>query len=329
MRSEYSRILTFVCILFALDGCNTPPAGPAATSCAPIADALVDPSFKTGFGILSGMFAPQAASSENAGDSLLLGVKVTDGQQDDIWFVRLSMLPPRPVEDTQVAADTSREFSVPFGIGAVKTGTKMTVPTNRVLIETYDHQGTPLRSSVRAIPQLPESATLLDLWRELASPAGSLFQTQAISNQSLAGMMMSLQSLGASRALRPIRDAVREEVIKQPKILGLLLRGLRFTVEADFSQSQLIRSIATADEQDGPRYQIDFPVSLTGQHMFDCRLIVGPAQGPYSLLGGALLFEASHPDKPLNRVSVRVLAAKDAGNPAGNSMPGTSVADSR
>jgi hypothetical protein len=313
MRSDYFRVLIFACVLIVLDGCAAPPSGPASTALAPIREnAPLDPSFKQGFGVLSAMFNPRPAEIDKISDWVLLGVKVTKDDHDEVWFVRLSTLPPRDSKTAQASSRFTREFSVPFGIGSVKSGTKLTTPVNRVLVETFDSEGTPLRTSIRSVPRMPEAPSVLDLWRELAWPTGSLFGDRRVANDSVASMMMTLQSLGTSGALRPIRDAARKDIIKQPKILGLLLNGLRFTVEADFSRSELVKSVDTEDDAAAPRYQIDFPVSLTGQKMFNCRLVCGPPTTPYHLLGGALLFEAVHPDKPRNRLSVRVLAAQTA-----------------
>jgi hypothetical protein len=300
------------CVLVVFDGCAAPPStGPASTALAPIRENVtLDPSFKHGFGVLSAMFNPRPVEIDKVTDWVLLGVKVTKEDQDDVWFVRLSTLPPRGIKDAK--ATFSREFSVPFGIGNVKSGTKLNKPVNRVLIETFDQEGTLLRTSTRSVPQMSDSPSLLDLWRELAWPTGSLFGERTLANDSVASMMMTLQALGTSGALRPIREAARKDIIKQPKILGLLLNGLRFTVEADFSRSELVKSINSSDDTIAPRYQIDFPVSLTGQRMFNCRLVCGPPTAPYHLLGGTLLFEAVHPDKPRNRLSVRVLAAQNA-----------------
>ena len=312
MRTEYFRVLILACIMIVLDGCTVRPNGPASTALAPIREsAPLDPSFTHGFGVLSAMFNPRPTDVDNVSDWVLLGVKVTRESQDEVWFVRLSTVPPRQPKGGQKISLT-REFSVPFGIGSVKSGTKLTMPVNRVLIETFDREGTLLRTSYRSVPQMPEAPSVLDLWRELAWPSGTLFGDRTVENDSVASMMMTLQALGTSGALRPIREAARKDIIKQPKILGLLLNGLRFTVEADFSRSELVKSICTSDDSVAPRYQIDFPVSLTGQRMFNCRLVCGPPTSPYHLLGGALLFEAVHPDNPQNRLSVRVLAAQNA-----------------
>lgn len=322
MHSDYFRVLILACVVVILDGCVTPPSRPASTAlCAIAENASIDPSFTHGFDVLSAMLNPRANSSNEISDWLLLGVKVTKADAHDVWFVRLSMLPSKLI-DEQTNKPYTREFSVPFGIGQIKSGTKLTTEVNRVLVETFDHQGTPLRSSVRVVPQLPGNPSLLDLWRELAWPSGSLFDEKAAPDNAVAGMMMSLQCLGTARALRPIRDAVKDDVFKKPKILGLLLNGLRFSVEADFSQSELVKSVPAEGSEGSPRYQIDFPVALTGQRMFNCRLICGAPVAPYSMLGGTLLFEAAHPDKPTNRLSVRVLAAQ-------SSKPAQTLASSR
>ena len=310
MRSEYWRILSSVCILLALHGCATPPSGPSSAAFGPPSDS-VDPSFTLGFGNLTAMFSPQSGN-EDIEDWLLLGVKVAHDDENEVWFVRLSQLADDDVAGAppENAELSSREFSIPFGLGAVKTGSKFNAPAARILIETFDREGAALRSSIRSVPRQWPGASLLDLWTELSSPAGSLFGEQGVGANNIAGMMMTLQTLGGSRALRPIRDAVREQVVKQPKILGLLLNGFRICVEADFSQSELVRSLRTVDGPASPRYQIDFPLLLTGQRLFDCRVVVGPPAKPYNLLGGTLLFEAAHPDKPQNRLTVRVLAAQ-------------------
>ena len=70
--------------------------------------------------------------------------------------------------------------------------------------------------------------------------------------------------MGTSRAVRPIRDAVRLDVIKKPKILGLLLNGLRLTVEANPSNGSLVEAPWSNDAALAPRREYQFPVCLTG-----------------------------------------------------------------
>jgi hypothetical protein len=260
-----------------------------------------------GLGLLSGLDQPQRSGNWQPEDWVLLGVKVShEGIEDEVWFVRLSTLPERS-PDGSLEERILQNFSVPFGVGVIKTNAKFTAPVERILIETFDHEGVPLRTSVRSIPYVEPAASLMDIW---ALPRDK----PAVTRDSVAGMMMMLQTMSVSRAVRPIREAVRLDIIKRPKIIGLLLSGLRFTLEADFSQRATIRAPWGSETALTPRQEVTFPLSLTGQKLLDCRMVVGPAERPYNLIGGAMLFEAVHPDKPDNRLTVRVLAAKRAGS---------------
>jgi len=242
---------------------------------------------------------------------MLLGIKVQSDQPADnsVWFVRLSTLAPKA--DQPIKTD---EFKVPLGVGNVKTGTSFRAPLGRILLETYDCDGNMLRSSVRTVPQFQPNASLLDLWRTFAASNPTEDVTSAstgVTRETVAALLTTIQGMGCSRAIAPIRLAVRAaDVVKKPTVLDVLLNGLRLNLEAEPSDGEVVKMPWSLDAALCPRRETQFPVLLAGQKLFDCRMVVGPANPPYNLLGGVLLFEAVHPDKPSNRLTIRVLAAK-------------------
>jgi hypothetical protein len=78
-----------------------------------------------------------------------------------------------------------------------------------------------------------------------------------------------------------------------------------------------------------PRQEAQFPVSIAGQKVFDCRVVVGPPNPPYNLLGGVLLFEAVHPEDTTRRLTIRVLAAMRMGKEEGDQHRQTPAAVTR
>ena len=323
MGSKYFRLLRFAACLL-LTGCSNfnITRNPAAFAPTVQLATIDDPSFTAGKNILTGFDEPRGDVAWRADDWVLLGVKVTHPDETSVWFVRLSTLPDKADQPTPPGG---REFTVPFAVGNVRSGAKFTAPTARVLIETFDREGTLLRSSVRSVPQMNRSANLFDVLMEMrAQIASDSAQDQDVprmSNDNLAGLMVMLQSMGCSRAIAPIREAVRRDVVRTPTVLGILLGGLRLKVEADITETELVGSPWSSDAALAPRREAQFPVAISGQKLFDCRMVVGPSNPPYNLLGGALLFEAAHPEKPDNRLTVRVLAAKCMSGAERQSLP--------
>jgi hypothetical protein len=313
MRAFYCGFLTLLSLVH-LTSCGSVPAGRAAKFAAIDEAPFLDPSFKPGAAILYGFDQPDTRNTWEADDWMLLGVKVSRGTESDVWFVRLSTLCEPSARESGPVFEGDREFAVPFGVGSVKTGTKFHARPCKVLIELYDRDGQFMRSSVRIVPQYRPTATLLDVWNMLHNQAGHRGAAEDAGEGTdaggTAGLMAMLHTLGSARSLRPIRDVVRQDVIKPPSIIGLLLAGLKLNLQADVSDCEVVTSPWSTDAELSPRQMARFPVAIDGQKLFDCRLIVGPPNPPYQLTAGVLMFEAVHPQKSDHRFTLRVLAAK-------------------
>ncbi|MCI0677371.1 MAG: hypothetical protein L0Y42_16545 [Phycisphaerales bacterium] len=248
---------------------------------------------------------------------MLLGVKVVANDADDeVWFVRLSTL-----EDSKSRQGVSvRKFKLPFGIGPLSPGMSFTSPVGRVLVEIYDQQGTLLRSSVRLVPLGFPNASILDSCTRSDFQESTTVEGQPqVNRQSIASLMATLQTLGTARALFPIRASVRDhDIFKKPSVLSVLLAGLQVHLQAHIVESEMVKSPWSLEAALIPRQEAQFPVSIAGQKVFDCRVVVGPPNPPYNLLGGVLLFEAVHPENTAKRLTIRVLAAKRMGKDEGN-----------
>jgi hypothetical protein len=87
-------------------------------------------------------------------------------------------------------------------------------------------------------------------------------------------------------------------------------------VDAAFSDSRRLQIPWSDTLNLAPIHIVEAPVFAAGQHMMNCRMVVGPNGAPYHLTAGVLLFEGTHPDKPGNKLTVRVLAAQRASGSA-------------
>ena len=307
MRLKYCGILGV--LAFQLASCTLQPTGLQPGSFSDQKPAFeMDPIFQPGMLALATVAKTQYQSTWKPEDTVLLGVKVAHEDENDVWFVRLSTLVP---ESTGNKSQRSKEFSVPFGMGSLKTGAKFAAPTAKLLVETFDQKGKLLRSSLRTVPNLRSSCTVMDVLYGKSRPgpraAGS---DESISRDGMASMLTMIQLMGGSRALLPIRESVRDQIVQRPSLLRVLLNGLRLNVETRIDRCELVQTPWSTDAALAPRQDATFPVVLAGQRLFDCRVIVGPPQAPYNLTGGTLFFEAVHPEKPANRLSVWVLAAQ-------------------
>lgn len=276
--------------------------------------AEVDPSFQPGIEFLAGLDNAPAGDSWQPDDWILLGLKLSHDDQQSVWFVRISTLPPKTDAEGHPLPARVREFCMPFGLGSIKPRTRFASLVGRICIETYAHDGEFMQSSVRLIPQASRDASLMDLCQDLQSKSADADSNAppapAESIKSMAVLAVTLQTIGLCGALEPIREAVREQVLKLPNVIDVILAGLRVRLETHMSPSEVLFMPWLGGGTLGPCEQSRFPVCLAGQPVFDCRLICGPTAPPYHLTAGMLLFEAVHPDKPRNRLTVRVLAAK-------------------
>jgi len=311
MTLEY-RGIPILCMLL-LAGCGIAPSGSQLRAFAPAAETVeVDPSFRPGMEVLCAWDSGSRALAPDAEDSLLLGVKVASEESDQVWFIRLTTLAPNQ-EDGDNDAPTTKEFSVPFGIGGVKTGCKFTCPINRLLVETYDDHGVLLRSSIRNVPKFTSSLTMLDVLGSVSSDDQPSSAANAQATEDLARVMTLMQLTGGSRALFPIREAIRDHVISRPSIIGLMLAAFRLKVEAPMDSPENAANaamMATTGKRDAR-----FPVLLSGQRLFDCRVVVGPTAPPYNMTAGALLMEAVHPENAKKRLTICVLAGRHGAAP--------------
>jgi len=299
----YARIL-ITAFLLVLAACSAPPLVLNIESGLrePADVATLDPCFRFGLGILSGFDPPAPETEWEAHDWTLLGVKVTRGTQTDVCFVRLTTLPDETDGFGRTLPTEFRNFVAPLGMGDTKRGQKFKLPVGRVLIKCYNQQGQLTGTSVRMVPR--------------SSPGDSLLETCAMqpADDDVSGGLLGLTSIvspiGASGALKPLRELIKRDVVKQPSMIGLLLGGLRLNLRAEVRAKATIDAAWCDEAPLTPRRQLEFPLQIGGQTMLNCRAIVGPADPPYNLTGGILQFEASNPDHPQNRITVRVLAAK-------------------
>lgn len=318
MTLDYRHFWSVFTLLLA--GCAMPATGPlkASFESASPSEALpIDPTFEPAMNAIV-EDQPRTGGMWETDDWILLGVKVTHEKGQDVWLVRLTTLKP---EDPAMIPD-AREFIVPYGIGPVKTASKFNAPIGKILVESFDHLGEPLRSSVRTIPHLQPQSTLLDLLASTsephAIPTAVPLATQpnaqptagpAPSRDDMMHAITMIELMSGARALVPIRDSIRDHVIHKPSIVAVVMNGFRLNLEArierhhSFHLSHISPAIVKSEEA-------RFPLYLAGHRLFDCRVIAGPTDTPFHLIAGALMVEAVNPEKPNNRLTVCVLAAK-------------------
>jgi len=313
----YSRVL-ITAFLLVLAACSAPPMGSNPESAFRESPdlAAIDPCFRFGLGILSGFDAPISDTDWEPHNWMLLGIKVTHGEQTNVWFVRLTTLAEEFDERGRELPPQFRNFVAPVAMGDVKRGEKFRVPVGRVLIKCYDQHCRLLGTSIRVVPQCPPGESLLDTCAMLeaddllAALDGAADQRKHDVSGGFLGISSMISPIGASEAMKPVLVVAKRDVVRQPSLLGLLIGGLQLKLNAPLRSSATLESPWSTDTPMTPRRQIEFPLQLGGQTMLSCRAIVGPDDPPYNLTGGILQFEAAHPEHPNQRMTVRVLAAK-------------------
>lgn len=321
MPHPFRSILGRVAILMTVFCCLTACAPPQKSSDRLFLSsdfAAPDPSFRRSDRLLTDFQATQSEADFTRGDWVLLGVKIShreaEGVADDVWFVRLSTLTPsEAATDAKKASEKERSFVTPFNVGPIKAGRKHAAEPQRVCVEVYDRDGDLLRSSIRTTPKFASTFNLLDVCRLLqpvdeSAPAAPV--ALAGSPDDLAGMLLTLRAEVCCGATESIRQSMRDHVVRAPTLVEVVLNALRLSVQTNITEAGMVMPPWSLEGGLAPAYQCRFPVCFAGQKLFDCRMIAGPALPPFQLTGGMLLAEAVHPDKPDNRMMIRILAAR-------------------
>jgi hypothetical protein len=308
-------ILTGICLILiglSAGGCVSKRAEPDFGAVNDLAE--FDPSFQPGIDHLADLDCTQTSEFWKPEDWILLGLKLTHDDQQSVWFVRISTLPPKTDANGVPLPMRAREFYIPIGMGSIKPRTRFSTAVGRICIETFAQDGTFLQSSVRLAPRPAQLASLMEFCEDLQpvsdEPGVKAAPASPEMIKSMATLAVTLQIIGSCGALEPIREAVREQVLNVPDLLDLILSGLKLKLETHMSPTEMLFMPWLAGGTLGPCEQSRFPVCLAGQTVFNCRMVSGSMVSPYHLTGGMLLLEAVHPDKPQNRLTVRVLAAK-------------------
>lgn len=332
---KWTRRLAVVAWCLCLVECSAPQPAPIHSAFEGVPPMLqIDPQFRAGLDRLTtaqGWPLVTAAASPSASaadlDWLLLGVKTQVNGETRVWFVRVAeVIDPLEAEGGRPLRHRRFEYSIPFGVGAIKAGSDFAIRCRRVLIETYDEHGVfqsswsrlspvvfPESTLFRALSTLPTVGPLSVRDDEQASIEAerllTVEATQALRDESLYGMVAALQAVGTTPPVTPIRDLVKGHVVETPSVLSLLFSGLRPTLQTTLTTAQPLDFPWVFGRVNVPCYEADFATYLAGARFFDCRVIAGPSVPPCDLLGGLLVIEVAHPHKPANRLTVRVLAS--------------------
>jgi hypothetical protein len=268
----------------------------------------VDPSFWPGIAQLAPVRGESGGLWQDAKNCVLLGVKVSQRGRDNVWFVRLSSASHEEPQPGMRLAP----FPVPMDIGSLNAKMRLFAPAERVWVETYDQQGTLLQSSIRTVPTEFGSSSAVELCRyiHMHSSLREPNVLDEINLESLAAVLIRLNTIATSRSVRPIALAVKDHVVRLPNVLEILASGfsrkVQLTVHESLSQVHspfvLMGSV--------PSSEMRFQLRCAGQALFDGRLLCRPPEPPFHLTGGLLVLEAVHPENPHNRLTVRVLASR-------------------
>lgn len=270
----------------------------------------VDPSFWPGMQHLAPLSEGAEDSSQEALDCVLLGVKISHDGQESIWFVRLSSSAAEP--EPSPHGMRLAPFALPMDVGSLSTKMKLIAPAEKVWVETYDHQGALVQSSIRSVPTGISPSSVLELCQYMHdhSTSAATVGEAAVNRESLAALLIKLNAIGSSRSLRPIHEVVKKDVLRVPGVLEMVAAGFKRRMQLMVHQSQWQARPLMGLLGHVPSGEMRFQLRYGGQAIFNGRLLCRTPEAPFHLTGGLLMLEAVHPDKPQNRLTLRVLAAK-------------------
>ena len=323
-RSWLSRALVLGCL--CLMQCSAPQPVPmqAWFDQAPPDVVSVDPRFRDGLGKLAVAQSWAAATEPPRYDWILLGVRAQWDGEEGVWFVRVAeVVDPEEAEGGRKLRDRRFQYTLPFGVGEIEPDARFTVRCRRLRIETYDANGEFVAAWSRLVPEIFPQASLYQALATLPEPGPFGSRTPAsaaplppstVAEQRLLRdcgvyeLISTLQALGTTPPMTPIRDVVKDHIVSVPSIVSLVLTGLKPSAEATMSTATSAGFPWVFQGAMAPCYQAEFSTYFAGERCFDCRVVVAPSVPPMHLLGGLLVIEAVHPRYPDNRLSARVLA---------------------
>ncbi len=312
------------------------------------ADDHIDAKLAAGQRILAGFDDPHKGKGFLNNDQLLLAVELDHNGAHELWFIGIrvtdddgssdfvarnlgsagSEVPPLPNEALPSEFRLHQSSSISFDDG---TEINMDSSLRRVEVSVFDEYGELLKSSSILLPpdifkrgpyescsevySLYHQASLA-FGEDLQSVMHHLSEKDRIDFGSAIGagalsMLTFVQAVQENKALAELRSSAWLEIARVPSLLNIVSHlGLRLSVEPDFIRSRpaLYRWPGLAQ----PLKAFEFPtiVRANEEVALRCRIVATRPRGVLQISAGMLYFEAVHPDKPENRVRIRILAAR-------------------
>ena len=313
--------------------CTAPMPSPGFLSDGEVDTTEIDPQFRDGLGHLATAQSWAITAEPPAYDWVLLGVRAQWEGAERVWFVRVvETVDPEEAEGGRRLRDRRFQYTLPFGVGQIKPDAKFNVRCRRIRVETYDANGEFVAAWSRLSPEIFANASMFQALEALpshgpinaaaaptsqdgaeqAAKGAATQEAGSMSDRGVYELIVTLQTLGTTPPMAPVRDVVKDHIVAVPSILSLVMTGLKPTATASIRNATGGQFPWVFDGVMAPCYQTEFTTYFAGERCFDCRLVVGPSVPPMHLLGGLLVIEAAHPRLPENRLTARVLATSRA-----------------
>lgn len=314
------------------------------------ADDHIDARLAAGQRILAGFDDPRQSKGFLNNDQLLLAVELDHNGAHELWFIGIrvtddevpfdfaaggsgyisSIMPPLPSKVSPSEVRLHQSSSIRFDDG---TEINMDSSLRRVEVSVFDEYGELLKSSSILLPPdifrrgpYESCAEVYSLYHQASLAFGEGLQSvmhhlsekdrvdfgSAIGAGALS-MLTFVQAVQENKALAELRSSAWLEIARIPSLLNMVSHlGLQLSVEPDFIRSRpaLYRWPGLAQ----PLKAFEFPtiVRANGEVALRCRIVATRPRGVLQISAGMLYFEAVHPDKPENRVTVRLLSARNS-----------------
>jgi len=280
-------------------GCHAQPVQPDLSDRWP-----AHPTFVLPAGMTAGIDSPESPAIRD-GDSMLLGVRLTDEDLERVWFLRLRVL-----------ADVATVEEHPLNY-VVKIKDKLGIPdysswTVPVEIELLDKAGASKGVSVILLPgRLIKRGLVMGCRVERESAGGVIGQDAKPTLESLLPgftLFAFMQSVQNEEMLAEILW----QVIDPPSLFGLLTRGgLTATLSADFEDA-----ISGYTEIAGRQYlaeRLPFKIEANDEPAFFGELIAVDPVSPLSTSAGIVYIVGRKPSRLSLQLEISVLGARRGG----------------
>jgi len=268
--------------------------------------------------LLSGLDPQEPGGAWRPGDSVLLGVSLADGRGPEREsYIRVTVAEPMRAGNESFTLRDHADFTMKPKNGDPGYTLRAEFDLVMLLVETFDERGEPMSRTTALMPEpcmrygLTEFIGLEQETDPFGKRSGPIVNGVAAATPDQVRVMagwLALVRLPEFMRREKTVNGIVQTVIRPPG-LGSILRHMGVSVSLGLDPEKAEPAAPPAPWV-GAAYRVPLDVLTNGARATDCELTVTSADPPLGPCNGLLALEASRPDDPGRKLSVRLLAAR-------------------